>query len=138
MNYIIDSRNVSWERVANEVIAIQLETGRYYNLLDISADLWCQMNPGVSLETLTQEFSKLFPNVDDVKLQIESFLDSCCKARLILQIDNLDKVENWEKFPIESKVWNSPEAVEYSDLQDLILVDPIHDVDQSGWPNLNQ
>jgi hypothetical protein len=35
------------------------------------------------------------------------------------------------------QTWVTPQLIEYSDLQDLILVDPIHDVEESGWPNRN-
>ena len=28
----------------------------------------------------------------------------------------------------------APKLATYSDLQDLLLLDPIHDVDETGWP----
>jgi hypothetical protein len=30
--------------------------------------------------------------------------------------------------------WSSPVLSIYDDMQDLLLLDPIHDVDESGWP----
>ena len=32
------------------------------------------------------------------------------------------------------KDYTAPKLATYSDLQDLLLLDPIHDVDETGWP----
>ena len=29
----------------------------------------------------------------------------------------------------------APELKRYADMQDLLLLDPVHDVDEKGWPN---
>ena len=34
-----------------------------------------------------------------------------------------------------AEVWRKPELAAFDDLQDLLTIDPIHDVDDSGWPN---
>ena len=31
----------------------------------------------------------------------------------------------------------APVLHKYTDMEDLLLLDPIHDVDESGWPNTN-
>jgi hypothetical protein len=32
------------------------------------------------------------------------------------------------------KTWQAPELSIYEDMQDLLQLDPIHDVDETGWP----
>jgi Coenzyme PQQ synthesis protein D (PqqD) len=135
--YKIDSKNVSWERVENEVIAIQLETGRYYNLLNTSADIWSLLAEGATIESLSRTFSRLFPGNDSVFVEIESFIQECTKAKLLL-VEEEFKTELVDESILTSlQTWVTPQLIEYSDLQDLILVDPIHDVEESGWPNRN-
>ncbi len=34
--------------------------------------------------------------------------------------------------------FEAPVLESYSDMQDLLLLDPIHDVDDAGWPVANQ
>ena len=31
--------------------------------------------------------------------------------------------------------WSPPSIAVFSDMQDLFLLDPIHDVDEAGWPS---
>lgn len=135
--YKIDSKNVSWERVEDEVIAIQLETGRYYNLLDTSADIWSLLAKGATVESLSQKFSSVFPGHESIFIEIRSFVEECAKAKLLLFDEDLKNELVDEGFLISLQTWVTPKLIEYSDLQDLILVDPIHDVEQSGWPNTN-
>ena len=137
MAYKIDSKNISWERVDDEVIAIQLETGRYYNLLNTSAEIWSLLAEGATIESLFAAFSKLFPGNESILIEIESFIQECTKAKLLL-IDEEIKTELIDhKILTLPETWVTPQLIEYSDLQDLILVDPIHDVEESGWPNTN-
>jgi hypothetical protein len=37
--------------------------------------------------------------------------------------------------PIEGK-FEAPVLQKYTDMQDLLLLDPIHDTDETGWPNI--
>jgi len=135
--YKIDSKNVSWERVENEVIAIQLETGRYYNLFNTAADIWSVLAEGATIEILCRTFSRLFPGNNAVCIEIESFINECTKAKLLLVEEEI-KTDLVDESALTSlQTWVTPQLIEYSDLQDLILVDPIHDVEESGWPNRN-
>jgi hypothetical protein len=34
--------------------------------------------------------------------------------------------------------WEAPKLTVYEDMQDLLLLDPIHDVDETGWPARKQ
>ena len=121
----------------DEVIAIQLETGRYYNLLSTSAEIWSLLAEGTTIESLSRTFSKLFPGNESILIEIESFIQECTKAKLLL-IDQEIKTELIDhKILTSLDTWVTPQLIEYSDLQDLILVDPIHDVKESGWPNTN-
>ena len=136
MYFKVDSANVSWERVENEVVAIQLNTGRYYNIQDTAADIWIMLTIGTSLDDITKEFSDLSTLPDCYEEEIRNYMEACLHAKLILQTDESSKLE-LEKLPKEMNLgWKTPKLIEYSDLQDLILVDPIHDVEESGWPDI--
>ena len=37
--------------------------------------------------------------------------------------------------PSKKKAFAKPKLSKFGDMQDLLLLDPIHDVDQQGWPN---
>lgn len=134
----IDSKNVSWERVDDEVIAIQLETGRYYNLHNTSAEIWSLLANGAEVDMLVKGFSKIFPDVISLSDDIEIFIHECFKAKLLVLDGDIRLDSSDFQLPEKLESWVTPALVEYSDLQDLILVDPIHDVKESGWPDSNE
>jgi hypothetical protein len=37
----------------------------------------------------------------------------------------------------DKPLFNPPSLNKYSDMQELLLLDPIHDVDDAGWPKPN-
>ena len=79
----------------------------------------------------------MFPGNESILIEIESFIQECTKVKLLL-IDEEIKTELIDhKILTSLETWVTPQLFEYSDLQDLILVDPIHDVEESGWPNTN-
>ena len=136
--FIVDTANVSWEQVGGEVIAIQLSTGRYYNMVDTATAIWLFLSNGASLDTLTTKLRQLYKDESLMLSGLEDFVYECIKSSLLVSIDK-EKLSREELFlDLKFNEWSAPQLNEYIDLQDLILVDPIHDVQKSGWPNLDK
>jgi hypothetical protein len=135
--FCVDNANVSWERVSGEVIAIQLNTGKYYSFSNVAADIWSLANNGVSIESVLSALQKIYNPSDIVETEVRDFISKCFAERLLVECESENELQDLPNDTNRSVV-TSPKLSEYSDLQDLILVDPIHDVDDSGWPNLNR
>ena len=54
------------------------------------------------------------------------------KATEELPPDDTSEIE--ELLKKSAKNFTPPKVNKYSDMQDLLLLDPIHDVDEKGWP----
>jgi hypothetical protein len=69
---------------------------------------------------------------------LEDFVTKCIQSSLLVP-STTSKLPRFEDFlDLKLEEWSIPLLNEYTDLQDLILVDPIHDVQESGWPNLEK
>jgi len=136
--FIVDADNVSWEQVGGEVIAIQLSTGRYYNMVDTATAIWLFLSNGASIDSLAMRLRQLYKDESLVLSGLEDFVSECIKTSLLVPTDK-EKLGREELFlDLKCDAWSAPKLNEYVDLQDLILVDPIHDVQESGWPNLDK
>ncbi len=136
--FIVDADNVSWEQVGGEVIAIQLSTGRYYNMVDTATAIWLFLSNGASIDSLAMRLRQLYKDESLVLSGLEDFVSECIKTSLLVPTDK-EKLGREELFlDLKFDAWSAPKLNEYVDLQDLILVDPIHDVQESGWPNLDK
>jgi hypothetical protein len=135
--FCIDHANVSWERVSGEVIAIQLNTGKYYSFSNVAADIWSLSDKGIGLEEILNILGKLYKQSENSDFEVREFISKCFSESLLIKCESESETSALPD-DITRSVWITPQLTEYSDLQDLILVDPIHDVNDSGWPNLAQ
>jgi hypothetical protein len=137
MSYAIHARRISHERLGDEVIIINLVTGAYYAGSGTAADVWTLLVQGASIdqaaEKLALEYSGNFPTIrDDVEVCVTALL----KAGILDQADAAAAPPSALELPIiASREWKPPAFDEYTDMWDLIQLDPIHDVDDTGWPH---
>ncbi|HAR48554.1 MAG TPA: hypothetical protein DCR81_00210 [Smithella sp.] len=73
---------------------------------------------------------------------VNLFLNQLQQEELVIVID--DKLtdsplpQNWKNQIMTNgskTVFNAPVLNKYTDMQDLLILDPIHEVDATGWPS---
>lgn len=126
---IWNKRVVVSETVADEAIVINMESGSYHRIAGAASQLWNALAEGcafdrwaekakVDLSVLTPaHLAALALSLGEVNLIL---LDDTGRA----QLRNLADTAGSPLDPVES----------YDDMADLLLIDPIHDVDEHGWP----
>ena len=132
------------EIIDGEVLIINLDTGSYYSLVKTGAEVWQGIVQNLSKHQLVEQIVQCYDEQREmVENSIDTFLQELEREELIVleQIngndDNSDmplrKTANGE---VERKLKFEPPVLEkYTDMSDLLLMDPIHEVDESGWPN---
>jgi hypothetical protein len=130
------------ETIDGEVIAIDLATGSYYSLKGSAADAWALIGrpSGVDgrelLETLWARFDA--PE-SELEVAFGAFLTEL-KAEQLVSVTKhaepspttADTTSNGDP---GAKVHFEPPLLEkFTDMQDLVLLDPVHEVGESGWP----
>lgn len=128
---------VVYEEYESEVIAINLDSGAYYSLVGDSAELWKCLRDGLSVDQLTQHFT-VAHDAEPALIQTEvaAFLQRLQGEALV--VDGT-LTEASDASPVaQSSAPKTPfkgfEMNVYTDMQDLLLLDPVHDVADSGWP----
>ena len=147
-SFAVDGRRVVHETVDGEVILIQLERGHYYSLAGSGPEIWELLVGG---HTAAEIVRALESRTGADGVQVDSAVDS-----LVQELQNEGLIEpvagssNGESRrpqaddgPNVATASNSPADVEfaapvlekYTDMQDYLLMDPIHEVGGLGWPN---
>lgn len=141
--YRLRRRDVTHERLDGEVIAVNLLTGRYYSMSGTAADIWSATLLTGTARGARELLAAVYTLPAEAKAEVEAFLDRCVEAELIDLTDSADVGQQGadgaalpEDFSRTS--WLTPSLEEYEDLQDLILVDPIHDTSALGWPHIDE
>jgi len=138
----IDNASVLSQLIDEEVFIIDIRLGNYYSLSGVSAAIWEALRSPRRLEELVQLVQQDFSGTpDDLPTLIQSFVDDLAAENLI----TVQAVHNGNggqpstlsnSKPVEKQPFDAPILEKYSDMQALLLVDPIHDVDERGWPTI--
>lgn len=142
----VNTAKVSQETIDGEVMIINLDEGYYYSLINTGAEIWEQIEQGLSKEQIT---SKLLEKYDSSKEEIEvgvnALIKDLEKEEIILSVSNSGtnhhdnaNLQVTENGNLEKTPFEFPKLQKYTDMQDLLTLDPIHDVDETGWPNPKQ
>jgi hypothetical protein len=124
---------VAHERVEDEVIAINLSTGTYFSLRDSAADVWSLLIAGADVDGAAAALAGAYdadvaPFADDVRV----FVASLVAEGLVAELP--DEAPATVAGPSTTRPYAPPVVERYDDMEDLLLLDPIHEVDDAGWP----
>jgi hypothetical protein len=139
--YALRRRDVTHERLDGEVIAVNLLTGRYYSMSGAAADTFTAITSTGTQESALFLLEQAYDLPQDATHQIQQFLSRCIEAELIEVRESTGGAAPKPASPLPDdhirSAWQQPQLEEYEDLQDLILVDPVHDTSALGWPNVD-
>jgi hypothetical protein len=137
--------DILFESFDNEVILINLENGNYYSIQNVAAEIWSLIENGFSESGIIEQIMDRYQDQKkEVVQSIDLFLADLLKDGLIEEIqpkNNFDKDQAGERIspaPVTaSPAFVPPILDRYTDMQDLLLLDPIHEVGEKGWPIKN-
>ncbi|MDP3385815.1 MAG: PqqD family protein [Eubacteriales bacterium] len=125
--------NVISEPMEGELVVINLETGCYYSLNESAATIWQQLAAGLtSAEIAKQVFDGTGYNPEDLFCKVDSFCQYLMDEQLMVA-SNEDS--NKVAAPPLGLSFIKPIIEKFADMQDMLLLDPIHEVNDKGWPN---
>lgn len=119
-----------------EAVIVHLGTGNYYSLDNSGGRIWNLLLDGASPDEITALLCRTFTGErDDIARAVNELLDRLRSESLIVPADRqppaVDEAPTGTPLPFEPPVLHT-----YTDMQELLLLDPIHEVDTAaGWPH---
>ena len=138
---VADAANVLSEVIDDEVMIIDMRLGNYYSLRGVGVTVWNALREPCRLDDVVQVVRRQHADAPgDVSSQVQRFLEQLTAEQLVSRHDRPPQAEAaaLETEPTASPApqpFETPSLEKYTDMQALLLVDPIHDVDELGWPN---
>ena len=130
--FSVNEPGVISEVIEGEAIILNFESGTYYSLNDSFQLLWQGIGEGLPLARLTTTLKARYPDAgDDLQDQVTAAIQQLLDEQLIVASPR-SPAEQIEATSEEAKAYQAPQLHKYTDLQELLLLDPIHDVDESG------
>jgi hypothetical protein len=138
-SFRINAPDVINETIDGEAIILHLGTGRYYSAQGCGAQAWSWLSAGIPTACVVD---LLAANYDSDRTTIEAALGRFVeqlRAEDLLAVSPSSAAEVPRPVvpPGDREPFALPLLECYTDLQDLLLLDPVHEVDAGrGWPNL--
>jgi hypothetical protein len=130
---------MSYSRTGDEFVIVNLFSGNYYSIDAIGAEIWAMVQKGASTaEIITHLSRESDGDIAIIEEAVMSFMREIISENLIVT----DAVESSQSPALDNagsrvhKQFTAPVLHKYTDMQELLLVDPIHEVDETGWPNI--
>ena len=134
----VNSPNVIHETIEGEVVLIDLKTGTYYSLRDTGAAVWQAIEQGAGEEGIAAELGSRYEASES------EIRDAVRRLLTELEGEGLIRADEGEAGPAATPAsdtgaarlpFAAPVLEKHTDMQDLILLDPVHEVGAEGWPH---
>jgi hypothetical protein len=127
----VNTPTVVSETVDGEVVMVHLGSGNYYSLRGTGAVIWSAIDAGVPVDTIAALLTAASHNGHDVGASVNAFVDELCAEELVVA----DPAGRPTVPAVLPTVFEPPVLEKFTDMQHLILLDPVHEVDAgAGWP----
>ena len=131
------------EIIDGDVVSINLDTGDYYCARDSAARIWCLLEAGEPISEILQHIGEQYNgNAAEIDECVTQFITRLLDEHLMIATDQVNgdvTVDFDASFPAETKQAFRPPVLEkYTDMQDFLLVDPIHEIDVTAWPEVKK
>jgi hypothetical protein len=143
LRFRVNKPTVTYETIEGESVVINLETGSYYSLRAIGSEIWESLAANRAVELIVDDLSALY---NATRVQVEQsviqLIGELRQEQLIVPDGAIGSSASGSQAPsVASTVkseFQAPVLQKFTDMQELLLLDPIHDVDAAGWPRAKQ
>jgi hypothetical protein len=135
LRFQINAPGVVAEVIDGEAVIMNLASGHYFSAQGVGAWVWQQLEAGTPVhdvvDTLTTHFAAPPATIQPA---IDTFVAALLEHDLLVERRDDTGAPSavvTSELPAE---WRAPSLGVFTDMEDLLLLDPIHDVSEAGWP----
>lgn len=144
MRFRINRPKVIHETIDDEVVMIHFDSGNYYSLDKVGTDIWGFIESGATLSEIVEATAHRYEGSHAVIENAVNQLMAEFQQEDLIVPDKTKELESIQGLEVrvepgretERPGFEAPILLKYADMQDLLLLDPIHEVDEAGWPSV--
>jgi len=135
--YFKPSRKVLHERFGDEAVIVHLDSGSYYSVQHSGDLIWQRAIDGASeSEIVTLIVDTYEGDRATIEAETTAFLDRLVAECLMDVVEKPALVQTPATATGGKRIpFIAPTLQKYTDMEELLLLDPIHEVDELGWPS---
>ena len=133
----VNEPHVVYECFDEEIIVVNLDAGNYYSVSGTGRTIWIDLVNGFGIDEIACRIQgRHTGEFDVIAAAVTAFTERLVDEELLVQInDGVTRVQIRSFEQAGSRTpFKAPLIEKYEDMQDLLVLDPIHEVDSAGWP----
>jgi hypothetical protein len=132
----IASANIHSKVFDDEVVVLEMSSGTYFSLRGSGVQVWLLVEKNASAAGIAEALAASHDAPkSEIATAVDALLEELIGAGLIVADPSMERGGDGAQ-PSERTPFRPPEVERFTDMQDLLLLDPIHEVDDiSGWPH---
>jgi hypothetical protein len=125
------------ETIDNEVVVVDLERGSYYSIRGAGVDIWQMLTTPTTPEGVVTRIATRYGRLEaDVGDAVQEFITELDGHGLLRPTgDEAASGPTVDATAGEPAAFEPPLLEKFTDMEDLLLLDPVHEVDGRGWPH---
>ncbi len=136
--YKLNEEKMFYDMAEGQAIVINFTSGMYYGTSSLGSAVLDALLAGASKEAALAAIKTLPDCPSDIDAQMDAFIQALLEKEVVL----VDDVPGSDVATIDASALTDGFALtvdEFTEVQDLIMADPVHDVDvEQGWPILSE
>ncbi|MGX5848716.1 PqqD family protein [Mesorhizobium sp. PL10] len=135
--YAVASKDIVFESFDGEAVVLDLSNGKYFGFSDSGSRVWQALSSGVAAQSLVEASAGGAATIGMADL--DGFIARLVDFGLLVPAETPEQPLSSD-LAAELAATREPLKVDvHDDLADLIIVDPIHEVEEPlGWPAVKQ
>lgn len=137
-SYRVSTERFAHETVDGEVIVIDMDEGNYFSMRGSAARIWQLVEQGYTAASIVSALEGSRGDVarQEIVTGVDALLGRLTEEGILQPAPALASAAAPMQLPTES--FTTPVLEKYTEMQDLLTLDPIHEVDETGWPNRSE
>ena len=127
MAYSTAGTQIIYELLDDEVIVANLDAGIYYSIRGSGVLIWQLLLDGHAPHLIEALFTEKYGSVPS----ISSFIELLLEENLLVEKDLPSPPPGILSWPAH---FSAASLERYDEMKNLLMLDPIHEVDEQGWP----
>jgi len=136
--YRVNGPNIVSDVIDDEAVIVNLENGTYYSLSAPGAEIWEALRGGATVAEVHQLLTARYEgDAGDITAALGDLVGEMEREGILVAEDQpvgatTGAVDHAARADRPS--FQRPVLHRYSDMEAILMLDPIHEVDETGWP----
>jgi len=134
----INSPPVVAETLDGEATIVDLESGTYFALNESGTFIWEELRQGADQGSIPGSFAGRYGiDADEAQKAVDEIVAELLECKLIAPLEGSAPSTSGVATAASANghPYSPPKLSTYTDMQELLLLDPVHEVDDAGWPS---